>query len=799
MGIPMTYISGNTGTYQSGTFNKGTIALNLNPTSLGSGNNWYNGVDVTATQYLIYSDTYTTGIASQANSKPTAWTTPDLSDTSLLNLINTLPDRVGLLPFTSLPLALQWLNATNEYFLIKTNFENIVTSGLVLNLDAGWYNSYSGTTTWFDRSGSGNHVTLRNGPTFDSSSQGSIVFDGADDYAGNDSPTLPTGNVSVTICAWVYLLSVQTTGSSWQGIAGWGNRGTSQSALLDMNNGKLAFSTWGGVGSEDLISTYDVPLKTWKFIVGSINNKNIKLYADGIKVLDSSISSTPNVASTALRIATTDYPGRLLNTEVASVQIYNKELTDQEILQNYNAQKSRFGIYDTVQSGLTYSYDAGNYLSYPRSGTTWNNMSNSSNNGTLINGPTFITGATPSIQFDGTNDYVSAGNGRTLNNMTFQMSVKVNSNAGGYKGFGGAVGSNGSDYDSGFNIDMQNNSTSAFDKCSIEGGFLVVGGGTNFMTSSVPFGTWKNICFTVSPTYVQFYLDGVKQFGTNRLNNGSSTIGMNSLVIGARPYSLPNTSISANIRDVMIYDRALSDSEVVQNFESSRSKNIGLTGYTTSGLTLNLDAGNYASYPTTGTKWVDISGNYYNGTLTNGAVWSNTSGGTITFDGVDDYINIPNGFTNTLKGKQYWTASIWVKVSSWGSNNDAYPVLVSIGANQGQYSELYLEIGSANQYYMAYAGDFASGSLTTNLNQIYNLVYMKDGSSFKLYSNGVLIDTQTGKNSVSSVDGDLWIGRFKTGDYELNGNIYNFTMYDRALSSSEILQNYNALKGRFGL
>ena len=133
----MTYISGNTGAYQSGTFNKGTIALNLNPSSLASGNNWYNGVDVTATQYLIYSDTYSTGIATQANSKPTAWTTPDLSDTSLLNLINTLPDRIGLTPFTSLPLALQWLNATNEYFLIKTNFENIVTSGLVLNLDAG--------------------------------------------------------------------------------------------------------------------------------------------------------------------------------------------------------------------------------------------------------------------------------------------------------------------------------------------------------------------------------------------------------------------------------------------------------------------------------------------------------------------------------------------------------------------------------------------------------------------------------------------------------------------------------------
>jgi hypothetical protein len=299
--------------------------------------------------------------------------------------------------------------------------------------------------------------------------------------------------------------------------------------------------------------------------------------------------------------------------------------------------------------------------------------------------------------------------------------------------------------------------------------------------------------FDYSAQQIFGYTNGSKRFSSSQTGVINQT-----LPLEIARHLDPPTYSNVRIGDIQIYNRALLPQEIVQNFESVRNF-YGTSGYTTSGLTLNLDAGNYASYPTTGTKWVDISGNYNNGTLTNGPVWSNTSGGTITFDGVDDYINIPNGFTNTLKGKQYWTASIWVKVSSWGSNNDAYPVLVSIGANQGQYSELYLEIGSANQYYMAYAGDFASGSFTTNLNQIYNLVYMKDGSSFKLYSNGVLIDTQTGKNSVSSVDGDLWIGRFKTGDYELNGNIYNFTMYDRALSASEILQNYNALKGRFGL
>jgi hypothetical protein len=207
MGIPMTYISGNTGTYQSGTFNKGTIALNLNPTSLGSGNNWYNGVDVTATQYLIYSDTYTTGIASQANSKPTAWTTPDLSDTSLLNLINTLPDRIGVLPFTSLPLALQWLNATNEYFLIKTNFENIVTSNLKLNLDPAWYTSYVGTgTAWNDLSGNNNNFTLINSVSYETLQQGCLSFDGTNDIATGTVSTLNTGGGQYnTVTFWMYL------------------------------------------------------------------------------------------------------------------------------------------------------------------------------------------------------------------------------------------------------------------------------------------------------------------------------------------------------------------------------------------------------------------------------------------------------------------------------------------------------------------------------------------------------------------------------------------------------------------
>jgi hypothetical protein len=561
MGTPMTYISGNTGAYQSGTFNKGTIALNLNPSSLASGNNWYNGVDVTATQYLIYSDTYSTGIATQANSKPTAWTTPDLSDTSLLNLINTLPDRVGLTPFTSLPLALQWLNATNEYFLIKTNFENIVTSGLVLNLDAGWYNSYSGTTTWFDIKG-GYNGTLTNGPTFNGGSQGAIVFDGSDDYVvGPNIGSLST----FTVDCWFYptsnpgnsaaiITDIYTSYLNY--VIGWGNSEVGSNTFFG------GFYNNGWVKTSGITAT----LNQWWNLTLTFSNGELKFYSFGNLYSTTSTVNTPQGGGSGYRVGRRWDIADYFFGKIPNVKIYNRALSPQEILQNYNAQKSRFGIYDVVQSGNTLNLSASNYLSYPRSGTTWFDMTSTGNNGTFVNGPTFNTGATPSIQFDG----------------------------------------------------------------------------------------------------------------------------------------------------------------------------------------------------------------------------------------ADDYINIPNGFTKTLKGKQYWTASIWVKVTSWGSGNDSFPVLVSIGANQGQYGELYLEIGNANQYYMAYAGDFAQGSFTTNLNQIYNLVYMKDGNSFKVYSNGVLIDTQTGKNNVSSVDGDLWIGRFKTGDYELNGNIYNFSMYDRALSASEIVQNFESQRNIYG-
>lgn len=222
-------------------------------------------------------------------------------------------------------------------------FSQVVTSGLVLLLDAADRNSYPGSgTVWRDMSGNGNNVTLTNGPTFSSANGGSIVFDGVDDYGNNNTPILPTGNISATICAWIYIVSGYT--DQWQGIVGWGTRAIGQSFLLDMNAGRLAMSTWGSVGAQDLISTYNIPQNTWKFFVASIENRNVKLYADSVQILNSSISSTPNVTSTDLRLASVDYPGRLTNIRISNTQIYNRALSPSEVLQNYDAQKTRFNL-----------------------------------------------------------------------------------------------------------------------------------------------------------------------------------------------------------------------------------------------------------------------------------------------------------------------------------------------------------------------------------------------------------------------------------------------------------------------
>ena len=230
--------------------------------------------------------------------------------------------------------------------LVKDTAPSIVTDGLVLNLDAANQSSYpGGGSTWTDLSGRGNNATLINGPTYNSANGGSIVFDGVDDYAtGNTNITLGTTNVSIN--CWVNISTTSKKGAFLKV----GSGGTSGYALGVGNN------TMDSNGNEILaLFTQRAWVETnasygtgWKYVTLILNASSVpSIYVNSILI--GSYSGTNPISPTSFyyigrNIGDEPSGARAFNGNIAQVSIYNRALTAQEIQQNFNALRSRFGI-----------------------------------------------------------------------------------------------------------------------------------------------------------------------------------------------------------------------------------------------------------------------------------------------------------------------------------------------------------------------------------------------------------------------------------------------------------------------
>ena len=222
----------------------------------------------------------------------------------------------------------------------------------------------------------------------------------------------------------------------------------------------------------------------------------------------------------------------------------------------------------------------------------------------------------------------------------------------------------------------------------------------------------------------------------------------------------------------------------------------------TSGLVLALDAANRNSYRGTGTSWNDLSGNNNTGTLTNGPTFSNTNGGAIVFDGVDDIVTVNNA--TSINPTSEITVCAFFNIASYGGN---YAPIVfkqnNYTVTYEQYSLLFLSNGI---YFVVVGVDRAQKLVLSALNYANLLTYAvgtynTNTDTIKLYINGLLKATNSTFTSTIDVSTQpLRIGAAipaYTGF--LNGKIYSVSIYNRELSASEILQNYNATKTRFGL
>ncbi len=444
-----------------------------------------------------------------------------------------------------------------------------------------------------------------------------------------------------------------------------------------------------------------------------------------------------------------------------------------------------------VTSGLVMNLDAGYTPSYPRTGTTWYDVSYSGVNSTLVNGITYGSPNGGSIVFDGTNDYAVTQTNINPPNITLEFFYK-----------------------SLINDSYQYLISNARDCCGTYKGYelRVVTGLPRFsiwnssdssvIGSSILLNQINHLAATYDGSQSRIYQNGTLISTTN------STLGIGNppsynLAIGGMGLNPAAYNLNGEIYLGRIYNRSLSPSEILQNYQSTFTRFLG-ENIVTNGLVSYLDAGYGTSYPTTGTTWFDVSGYGRNGTLTNGPTYSNVSGGTIVFDGTDDYVTlgtqsfITNDFTvnlwynlNTNTTKEHFLFSI-----GYSSGNS---FLITANSNLGSSQTL-------SSYYVNPSGN-ATGrtinSITVGNTVLVNLTYTRNNGINVIYINGVEQTSRTFTESLSLGSSLQYIlgyaiPRNKTTAY-LQGNIYISQVYNRSLTQSEILQNFNAQKSRFGL
>jgi hypothetical protein len=201
-------------------------------------------------------------------------------------------------------------------------------------------------------------------------------------------------------------------------------------------------------------------------------------------------------------------------------------------------------------------------------------------------------------------------------------------------------------------------------------------------------------------------------------------------------------------------------------------------------LVLCLDAGNQKSYSGSGNVWRDLARSN-NGTLTNGPTFSSTNGGSIAFDGVNDYVDIGN--------------PISIQSLTQGSIEAFYYRTASTATYQMIFTDVNsdLEITYATNTLQFYIGNSGIGYSHAITGQWFYLVGVWGVGFKRLYLNGVQVasGTNTGLNTGSRV---RYIGS-RAGGLPFNGLIPIVRVYNRDLTPAEILQNYNATKGRFRL
>ena len=275
---------------------------------------------------------------------------------------------------------------------------------------------------------------------------------------------------------------------------------------------------------------------------------------------------------------------------------------------------------------------------------------------------------------------------------------------------------------------------------------------------------------------------------------GGYTIYLNKSSNGPSIYAPANDSELISFTNLIALTSFTTSADCLDWFAGQTDKmvfNIEYPRLLTNGLTLNVDAGFTPSYPTTWVNWYDISSTESIGTLVNFPLFSTSYGGSLLFNGTDNYVSLPKQ-TSLVSASQF-SVSAWVKRTTSSS-------LISIWQGPSTTNDVALKLGSTGAFFEVGNSSNAFGFVANtsviwqNIAMVYDGTQSGNSNRLKGYIDGVpqtLVYTGTIPATSGTTDSPFLIGN--TGGHNTAGYVSSIQVYNRALSDSEIFQNYEAL------
>jgi hypothetical protein len=430
-----------------------------------------------------------------------------------------------------------------------------------------------------------------------------------------------------------------------------------------------------------------------------------------------------------------------------------------------------------VTDRLALYLNAGQLISYPTTASTWYDISGNNNNGSLINSPTFDS--VGAIVLDGVDDYITAPSSSILNTLTaFTYTALLNISSSDTYG----------------SIIARNTSLVWYaGRSSVTQRLYIGGNSTGDSNTFLPSNKYTYICVTWDGTTIRYYFNGVPD-GT--ATNTSSAFNTTPISIGRYQ---TGEYFQGKINNVGIYNRALSQAEINQNYYQAP--------IVTDGLVLAVDAGNLVSYESGSTNTYSLTGSY-SGSLTNGTRFTSNNGGTFLFDGIDDYINVSTP-QSLNPGTGSFSLDFWCNISTNVPTGSASCLLEARANNLFGF----LAIGYRNDGRMQL---FINDNVTPNQNTYQStttpvqrgvwvheaMVVDRSTQQITFYYNGLQTGNKVTITDTGSIDPGsgyrYWIGG-DLGGAEMNGEIAISRQYNKALTAAEVSQNFNAQRNRFNI